>query len=103
MPNHTPVPDNVDKGSRTTTSSSSSSLRRSPSASSLLACGTHHVFDRDPASSPRTFHLGEVHTQFLRFLPGSIRGVRFFLDRLGLGLILVLLRALLGDFLYGIA
>src|SRR5919107_1493546 len=74
------------------------------SAFRLLVRGAHHVPYGDAATGPRTLYLGEVHPKLLGLLPGSVRGIRFFfLARLGLGLVLVLLRALLGDLLYRVA
>src|SRR5919107_3193585 len=74
------------------------------SAFRLLVRGAHHVPYGDAATGPRTLYLGEVHPKLLGLLPGSVRGIRFFfLARLGLGLVLVLLRTLLGDLLYRVA
>src|SRR5919107_485097 len=74
------------------------------SAFPLLVRGAHHVPYGDAATGPRTLYLGEVHPKLLGLLPGGVRGIRFFFfARLDLGLVLVLLRTLLGDLLYRVA
>src|SRR5215203_2904504 len=87
------------------TNSCPPSTREAPSSAfPLLVRGAHHVPYGDASTGPRTLYLGEIHAKLLGLLPGSIRSVRFFfLARLGLGLVLVLLRTLLGDLLYRVA
>src|SRR5215203_3919036 len=87
------------------TNSCPPSTREAPSSAfPLLVRGAHHVPYGDASTGPRTLYLGEIHAKLLGLLPGSIRSVRFFfLTRLGLGLVLVLLRTLLGDLLYRVA
>src|SRR5215203_317337 len=87
------------------TNSCPPSTREAPSSAlPLLVRGAHHVPYGYAATGSRTLYLREFHAKLLGLLPGSIRSVRFFfLTRLGLGLVLVLLRTLLGDLLYGIA
>src|SRR5215203_3012007 len=87
------------------TNSCPPSTREAPSSAfPLLVRGAHHVPYGDASTGPRTLYLGEIHAKLLGLLPGSIRSVRFFfLARLGLGLVLVLLRTLFGDLLYRVA
>src|SRR5829696_3012005 len=71
-----------------------SSFERSESAL-LLVGGARHVPDGYASFGPGPLHLGEVHAQFIRLLPGGVRDVQV-LPRCVLGLIGGLTRRVLG-------
>src|SRR5215216_459844 len=71
-----------------------SSFERSESAL-LLVGGARHVPDGYASFGPGPLHLGEVHAQLIRLLPGGVRDVQV-LPRCVLGLIGRLTRRLLG-------